>query len=180
MMRKLPSFLRLQLRPHKQNVSASPSDFGLEIGRIGHLIRLPLRISSIFPTSGGRNLVGGLSQEGKWYFSLEEKNKSKFIFSESWFRKKQTKVRDAFYFKSVSFRFIWMICFPLCLSVCDYVVRTWQATQTGWVTSMRPAFSASSSSWAFQQPWNFRKTGTGFPGAMPLPDQSCIIQTRRL
>lgn len=53
---------------------------GLEAGRIGHSIRLPPRISSPFPTSGGRNLVGGLRQKGKWYINLEEENNFMFTF----------------------------------------------------------------------------------------------------
>lgn len=75
--------LRLQLRPQKKKKKKMCLHLqvsGLEVGRIGHSIRLPHRISSPFPTSRGRNLVGGPRQEGKWYINLEEENNSMFTF----------------------------------------------------------------------------------------------------
>lgn len=72
--------LRLQLRPHQKKMCLYLQVSGLEVGRIAHSIRLPHRISSPFPTSGGKNLVGGPRQEGKWYINLEEENNSMFTF----------------------------------------------------------------------------------------------------
>lgn len=144
-----------------------------------HSINLPHWISTTFPTSGGRNLVGGLSQEGKWYFSLGEKNNSKFTVLESWFRKNKPREGMPFiysqstyifseWFASLVLECLWLrgkdlTCIPVRLVDVRLSCPLLQFFFMG-----------------FLAPVDFRKKGNGFPDSTLLPNQPYIIQILRL
>lgn len=169
MVRILPSFLRLQLRPHTQKyVSASSSIFGLEVGRIGYSVRVPHRISVLSPLPAAETWLV-VSARKEHNISVWKRKMVLYLFF-SHDLEKINSSKGYLLFKVSQFSFYLSNLLSL---VREYL---WLCGQGAMCTlgslgtiCMPCPFPAppcpSPSSWASQQPCAFRKKGPGFSDA---------------